>query len=87
MEKVIWLVKEEHEIRVEMNNTRMVRWMCNARPEDTISELKIMRECFQGRRLRWFGHLVSMEENVCLSKCSNFSKSSRVPRGRSKRTV
>ena len=81
MEKVIWLVKEEHEIRVEMNNTRVVRWMCNARPEDTISaekrrirlKLKIMRECFQGRRLQWFGHLVRMEENVCLSKCSNFS--------------
>ena len=32
-----WSVKLEDVIRLEMNHTRMVRWMCNVKSEDRIS--------------------------------------------------
>ena len=76
-DQVIWLVKEEHEMMLEMNNTRMVRWMGNARPEGTISAEKLWS------KLR---NLVTMEENTWLSKCRNFNASGKVPKGRSKKT-
>ena len=33
----IWLAKEEDVIRLESNDARMVRWMCNVRLEDSTS--------------------------------------------------
>lgn len=50
----------------------MVRWMYNVRPDDRISaeelgtrlKLNSMKKCLQDKRLQWFGHLESMEENT-----------------------
>lgn len=52
-------IKEDNVIRVEINNTRMARWMCNVGPENNISAVELrnrlwlnsMRECLQNRRL------------------------------------
>ena len=63
-------VTDKDMIRLERNDARMSRWMFNIRPEDRISaeefsttlKLKRMRECFQERRLQWFGHLERMED-------------------------
>ena len=54
-----WPVKKEHVIRVEKNDTRMVRWVYNVRPKDRISaeelrtrlKLNAMKECLQNNRL------------------------------------
>ena len=48
-----WPVKKEDVIRLERNDARIVRWMCNVRPEDSISaeeprtrlKLKSVRKC------------------------------------------
>ena len=49
------LFAEENVIRLEKSDTRMVRWVCNVRPEDWISteelktrlKLKSMRKCLR----------------------------------------
>ena len=49
-----WPVKEDV-IRLDRNNSKMVRWMCNVRPDDRISaeelrtrlKSKSMRELFK----------------------------------------
>ena len=33
--------EEEHVIKLEINDGRMVRWMCNVKPEDRISEKEL----------------------------------------------
>ena len=56
---------------IDRNDARMVRWMCNVRPEDRISaeelrtRLKLMgtKECLEDRRLHWFGHIEITEES------------------------
>ena len=58
-----WPIKEV--IWLEINNAKMVRWLCNVRPENRISvekpsatrTLKNMIAFLQDRRLHWFGHL------------------------------
>lgn len=55
-----WPVEEEDLIWLEMNDTRMVRWMCNIRHEDRISlgkfrtrlKLKNIKEFLQNKRLQ-----------------------------------
>ena len=68
-------VKEEDMIKLERNDTSIVRWMCNVRPEDRIFieelrtrlKLKSMRVLEDGR-LKWFGYLERMKRVVGLVK-------------------
>ena len=70
-------------IRVEKNDARMVRLMCNIRPEDrTLEEelrsrlkFKSMKECVLDRRLHWLGHLDRLEGRAFCSKCRTFKES------------
>ena len=70
-------VKEEDVIRLERNDARITRSMCNITPQDMISaeeltirqKLKSMREFLQDRRLQRFGHLKRMEESAQSSTC------------------
>lgn len=58
-------VKEEDKTRLQRNDTRIIRWMSNLRPEDKISikelmtklKLKSMGKCLQERKLPCFDHL------------------------------
>ena len=60
-----WPVKVLDFSRLEKNDTRKVRRICNVSSKDRISaekfrtplKLKIMRECFQDRKMQWFGHM------------------------------
>ena len=84
-----WLVKDGDVVNIERNGARMIRWMCNVRPEDNISteelktrlKLNSMKECLLDRRLEWFGHTERMEKSAWSSKCrtskvsSNFTRS------------
>ena len=81
-------VKEEDVIRLcYKNDARIVRRVCNVRPEDWISteelrtrlKLKITRECVQDRRLQWFGHPERMNDSAWSSKCRTFTVSGRIP--------
>ena len=59
------LFKENHVIRLEGNDARMVRWISNVISENRISavelsnrlEVNIMRECLQNKILLWFDNL------------------------------
>ena len=66
---VTWLVKDEHVIKLERNDARMVRWMCNARPVDRITaeehrnRLKLSSKGYlKDRLLQLFGHLERTEK-------------------------
>ena len=67
-------------IKLESNNARMVRRISIFRPANRISaeefrtrlKLKSMRECLQGRRVKWFCRLKRMEESAWSSKCRTF---------------
>ena len=80
---------ERDVIRLDTNDERKVRWMCNVRPEDRISaeklriRLKLMsiKEYLQYRRLQWFGHLERTEETAWSSKCRTFKVSGSFARG------
>ena len=60
-----WSVKVEDVTRLQKNDARMVRWVCNIRAEDKVSAeelrtrltLKSTKECLPDRGLQWFGHL------------------------------
>ena len=66
-------------IRLGRNDARIVGWMCDVKSEDRISteelrtrpKLKSMRECLQDRRLQWFGHLETLEENAWSNNLKN----------------
>ena len=89
-----WSTKEEDVIRLERNNARMVRYMCNIRPEDRIFaeelrtrlKLKSMRKYLQDRKLHCFGHLERMEANASSSKCRTFKVSGSFPIGQPRNT-
>ena len=86
-ENETWPVEKEGVIRIEKNDTRMFRWMCNGRLEDRISKqelmtslkLKKMREWLQVRRLQWFGNLERINESAWSGKWWTFKISGRFP--------
>ncbi len=57
-------MKEEDLVRLDRNDMRMVRWMCNVslryiRSSDELRDplgLAGIRDCVRKRRLRWFRH-------------------------------
>ena len=66
-----WATAKRHESRIEVNEMRMLRWMCGVTRKD-----KIRNEHIRGttkvvqasrriteRRLKWFGHVMRMEED------------------------
>ena len=89
-----WLVKEKYVIRLKRNDAKIGQWMWNVRPGDGISseelrirlKLKSMRECYQDRRLQWFGHLGKMQENAGSIKWRTFKGSGSFPRGLPRKT-
>ena len=81
-------------IRLEKNGARMVRWMCNIRPEEKLSaeelktefKLNSMRDCLLDRRLQWFGYTERMEGSAWSSKCRTFKIIGSFPRGQPRKT-
>lgn len=81
-------------IKLEINDGRIVTWMCIVKPEGRISEkelrtrltFKSMREWLQDRKLQWFDNLEIMEESGWSSNCRTFEVTSSSPRGRPKKT-
>ena len=61
----IWGVKEADLLRLECNDTRMIRWICNVTLKDRnpSSELReclgldSIMNCIRRGRLRWFGNV------------------------------
>ena len=77
-----------------MSIARMIKWICNVRPEDrifaeecrTLLKLKSMRECLQNKRLHWSGHLEEIEYSAWFSKYKTSNVSDNFPRARPSNT-
>ena len=90
----IWAVKEEDLDRLERNDMRMIRWMCNTSLKDKKSSdelrnrlgIHIIRDVIQARRLRWFGHLERMERDNWVIKCRDLVVPGTKSRGRPRKT-
>lgn len=71
-----WLVKAEDVSRIEQNDMRMIRWMCNVGVKDRLSSKELRKRlhldsigsCMQNRRLHWFGHVERMDKNAWASR-------------------
>ena len=89
-----WAVKEEDLDRLDRNDMRMIRWMCNTSLKDRKSSGELrsrlgihsIRDVIQARRLRWFGHLERMEGDNWVSKCRDLVVPGTKPRGRPRKT-
>ena len=85
-----WPVKEEDLVRLERNDMRMVRWMCNVTLKDRKSSeelrdrlgLVAIRDCVQRGRLRWFGHVERMNDDNWVKKSREIAVEGRRGRGR-----
>ncbi|XP_057304317.1 uncharacterized protein LOC130641512 isoform X1 [Hydractinia symbiolongicarpus] len=89
-----WAVKQEDLDRLERNDMRMVRWMCNASLRDRKSSDELrsrlslcrIKDVIQIRRLNWLGHLERMEEDNWVRKCRDLIVPGAKPRGRPRKT-
>ena len=72
-----WPVKEEELVRLHHTEMSMLRWMSHATFKDRISskdlltkfDLLPVRRVVQRNRLRWFGHVVRMDNDNWVKKC------------------
>ncbi|XP_057294790.1 uncharacterized protein LOC130623337 [Hydractinia symbiolongicarpus] len=82
-----WAVKQENLDRLERNDMRMVRWMCNASLRDRKSSDELrsslcrIKDVIQIRRLNWLGHLERMKEDNWVRKCRDLIVPGAKPRG------
>ena len=89
-----WAVKEEDLARLERNDMRMIRWMCNVTLKDRKSSdelrdrlgLTKICDCVQRRRLRWFGHVERMDDGNWVKKSREINVAGHRRRGRPRKT-
>ena len=89
-----WATTRRQESRIEVNEMRMLRWMCGVTRKD-----KIRNEHIRGttkvvqasrkiteRRLKWYGHVMRMEEDHVVRRVMMKAIPGKRKRGRSKTT-
>ncbi|XP_064115042.1 uncharacterized protein LOC135221148 [Macrobrachium nipponense] len=86
-----WPIKKEQERRMEVAEMRMLRWLCDITKRDkirnelirgTVKVLEVSKKA-QGRRLKWFGHVMSSEdEHVVCKRVMHLEMEDRRWRGR-----
>ena len=66
-----WALKKAQENKLEVAETRMLRWMCGVTKLDKIRNERIrgttkvgeITKKVQGKRLKWYGHVMRREEH------------------------
>ena len=89
-----WPVKEEDLVRLRRTEMPMLRWMSHATFKDRIPsndlltkfDLLPVRRIVQCNRLRWFGHVVRMDNDNWVKKCMMLEVYGRRDPGRPKKT-
>ena len=89
-----WPVKEEDLVRLCRTEMSMLRWMSHATFKDRIPSKDLLtkfnllpaRRIVQRNRLRWFGHVVRMDNDNCVKKCMTLEVYGRRDQGRPKKT-
>ena len=87
-----WATTKRQESRIEVNEMRMLRWMCGVTRKD-----KIRNEHIRGttkvaqasrkiteRRLKWYGHVMRMEEDHVVKRVTTKAIPGKRKRGRPK---
>ena len=87
-----WATTKRQESRIEVNEMRMLRWMCGVTRKD-----KIRNEHIRGttkvvqasrkiteRRLKWYGHVMRMEEDHVVRRVMTKAIPGKRKRGRPK---
>ena len=87
-----WATTKRQESRIEVNEMRMLRWMCGVTRKD-----KIRNEHIRGttkvaqasrkiteRRLKWYGHVMRMEEDRVVKRVMTKAIPGKRKRGRPK---
>ena len=67
-----WAVRKTQEMKLDVVEMRMLRWMCGVTKMDKISndrirgitKVGVLSKKVQERRLKWFGHVMRREEYV-----------------------
>jgi len=89
-----WAVKECDLQRLERNDMRMIRWICNVslkdrKPSSELRErlgIECIKSCIRKSRLRWFGHVERQHDDSWVKKCRDISVNGRQARGRPRKT-
>ena len=89
-----WPVKEEDLERLHRTEMSMLRWMSHATFKDRIPsedlltkfDLLPVRRIVQRNRLRWFGHVMRMDNDNWVKKCMMLEVYGRGDPGRPKKT-
>ena len=90
----IWPVKEEDLVRLHLTEISMLRWMSHATLKDMIPskdlltkfDLLPVRRVVQRNRLRWFSHVVRMDNDNWVKKWMTLEFNGRRDPGRPKKT-
>ena len=89
-----WAVTADDMRRLERNEGCMLRWICSVRMYDqqSVSSLR-ERLCIRGigcsvqeRRLRWYGHVMRMNDSSSVKKCQSLDVAGTRGRGRPRKT-
>ena len=89
-----WAVKTDDLNRLERNDMRMVRWMCNVSLKDRKSSQELRDRCglesirlsLQRQRLRWFGHVERLDVDNWVRKSRDIVVDGKSERGRPRKT-
>ena len=87
-----WAMTSDDLSRLIRNDNWMVRWICSKKLSDrcTVSDLHSklniisLAETIRRGRLRWFGHLMRMDENLWQKKVLTYVVPGVAPRGHPK---
>jgi len=90
-----WHVRKENVVALQQVEMRMVRWMCGVKLKDRLPS-KELRERLgiddtalvlqHTNRLRWYGHVLQIDDDDWVKKCREYEVEFPRPRGRPKRT-
>ena len=89
-----WAVTAEDMRKLARNEASMLRWMCNVSVHNRQSVSSLREKLnlrsvscgVQERRLRWYGHVVRMDEDRCVRKCQSLAVEGTRGRGRPRKT-
>jgi len=75
-----WPVRKDNVVALQRAEMRMVRWLCGVKLKEKLPS-KELRErlgiddialVLQQNRLRWYGHVLQIEDDDCVKKCMEY---------------
>ena len=75
-----WPIRKENEVTLQQTHMRIVSWMCDIKLQDRAPSeglrvrlaLDDIISVLQQNKLRWYGHVLSKENNEWVKKCMEY---------------